>query len=163
MGSINKLLSVFDLDGVCIDSSHRYRTNEHNQIDLQYWRENCTPEKISMDKLLPHAKQFHSDVLSIETTVIIATARVMSEADFAYIDNHLSGADHIVHRLDEADQRKGINLKVNGINSCLDIHDYDYIHIYEDNESYLKGITEHFEKMGHGAVYPMFVQSNQGH
>lgn len=156
-------LKIYDLDGCTIDSSHRYKINKNNRIDLDHWRENSTPEKIAMDSLLPHAEQMINDINDSNTTVIIATARVMSKADFDFIDHHIGDPDFIVHRLDEHDHRSGIDLKVNGVNSCLNIHDFESISIYEDNFDYLMGITDIFESMGHKSVYPIFVPSNQGY
>lgn len=69
---------VFDLDGTVIDTSHRYRNLPCGKIDLQYWFENSTPEKIAKDSLLPlaHAwRRYYTE----GHTIIVCTARDFSD------------------------------------------------------------------------------------
>ena len=68
-------IHVYDLDGVLVDTSHRYRNLASGSIDLAYWLENRTEKNISRDKVLPLAKQYHADCLNPETYVVICTAR----------------------------------------------------------------------------------------
>jgi len=163
---MNKL-AIYDLDGTVICSKHRYKTVINNDgtenIDLQFWRENCIPEKIAKDSLLPHAKQMVKDLLDPMVCVIVATARVMQDADFNFITENLGIPNYIVHREGEHDNRKGVDLKVTGITKNVNIHSFKNITIFEDNFAYLKGMVEAFENMGHDSVYPIFVPSLQGH
>ena len=75
---------IFDLDHTVIDSSHRQLTRPDGSLDLDAWRENCTAEMISRDKLLPLAKVMRS-VFANGHTVIVCTARVMSPHDIAFL------------------------------------------------------------------------------
>lgn len=158
-------LAIYDLDGTVIDSSHRYRTDETGQnIDLQFWMENCTPEMIAKDSLLPHSKQFFNDLDCLDTMVVIATARTMTanDANFDYITENLGIPNYIIHRK-EGDTRKGQDMKTAKIMKNLkDVSKFESITIYEDNQDYLQGMTEFFD-YHNNSVYPIFVQSNQGH
>ena len=52
-----KKIHVYDLDGVLVDTSHRYRTDANGKTDMLYWGANHTAEKIALDKILPMAKK----------------------------------------------------------------------------------------------------------
>ena len=160
-----KKLAIYDMDGTIVDSSHRYQTMPCNtRIDLPHWIENCTDEKIAMDQVLPHYRQYEKDLQCDKTTVIIATARTMSQGDanYKYISNVLGDPDYIVHRT-KNDTRKGTDLKTSGIMQNLsDIENFDTITIYEDNMAYLQGMTEFFDNLV-SSVIPVFVKSNQGY
>ena len=52
-----KNISIFDLDGTIIDSSHRQMVKSDGTLDLAKWFENATAEKIFADKVLPLATQ----------------------------------------------------------------------------------------------------------
>lgn len=160
-----KKLAIWDLDGTVIDSTHRYKTAKcGTKIDLEYWTENTTPEKIMQDTLLPHHAQYKKDLNCPNTTVIIATARTMQKGDtnFKYIAEKVGQPDHIIHR-DENEHTKGAELKTSKIIKMLKtVEHYDTITIYEDNMTYLQGMTEFFESMVK-SVIPVFVFSHQGH
>lgn len=74
-------LHIYDVDGVLLDSSHRYRNKPNGSIDLDYWFMKATPENIAKDKPLPLAKQYASDCLNPHIYVIVCTARAYSIAD----------------------------------------------------------------------------------
>ena len=88
---------VFDLDGTVIDSRHRYATLPNGDIDLQHWRDHCTPEHIANDTLLPCANKMRR-AFNNGHKVIVATSRIMQEADFAFLDQHGLFADAILFR-----------------------------------------------------------------
>jgi len=159
-----KKLAIYDMDGTIVCSSHRYRS-KNNRIDLQYWRDNCTAEKIAQDSVLPHHRQYVKDLQCKNTKVIIATARSMikGDANFDFIKYRLGQPDHIVHRLGDDDHRKGVDLKNTGIiKNLTSLDSFGTITIYEDNLEYLQGMTEFFESKNK-VVYPIFVKSQQGH
>ena len=52
-----KQISIFDLDGTTIDSSHRQVTLPNGNLDIANWLENSTPSKIYADKVLPLSLQ----------------------------------------------------------------------------------------------------------
>lgn len=160
-----KKLAIYDMDGTIVSSQHRYKTAEcGTRIDLDHWIENGTPEKIMQDSLLPHHLQYKKDLDCNNTTVIIATARTMEKGDtnFKYIAEKVGEPDFIIHR-NPGEHTKGTELKTSKIIKMLKTVDqYDTITIYEDNMTYLKGITEFFENMVK-SVIPIFVFSHQGH
>jgi len=90
---------IFDLDGTVIDSSHRKLTLPDGTLDLAHWVENCTPNKIFCDKLLPLARVMRKQI-KLGARVIICTSRVMSEADFAFLRLHGLMGSAILHRAD---------------------------------------------------------------
>ena len=78
------MLYIFDLDGTVIDSSHRQNTLPDGSLDLAHWVENNTVEKILADSLLPLAEKMRS-VRSVKDTVAVITARVIQDADLAFL------------------------------------------------------------------------------
>lgn len=87
---------IFDLDGTVIDSSHRKATRPDGTLDLEHWIENCTPEKIAMDRLLPLADYMRNAYP--KQPVVVCTARVMDRADYDFLDNNGLHADEILSR-----------------------------------------------------------------
>lgn len=88
--------TIFDLDGTIIDSSHRKATLPDGSLDLDHWIENCTPEKIAADTLLPIADYMKRIFPHHE--VLICTARVMGEADYDFLFDNGILADTILSR-----------------------------------------------------------------
>ena len=66
---------VFDLDGTIVDTSHRYRNKPGtNEIDLDYWFANSTPENIARDTLLPLANAWRR-YFAEGHEIVVCTAR----------------------------------------------------------------------------------------
>lgn len=157
-------LAIYDLDGTVINSLHRYRTLENNKIDLQYWHDNCTDEKIAMDTLLPLADTYKRDLEDSNTMVAIATARTMQvgDANYKYISENLGIPHYIFHRK-QGDERKGVILKTTEIlNNIKRLSEFDNIRIYEDNKEYLDGMKEILGFVNTN-IEAIFVPSEQGH
>ena len=93
-----KRIHTYDLDGVLVDTSHRYRNKPDGSIDLQYWFENRTEEKIAQDKILPLAKQYMADCLNPEIYVMICTSRAYHVLDIQFIIGHLGAPDKLIMR-----------------------------------------------------------------
>jgi len=91
------MLYIFDLDGTVIDSSHRQNTLPDGSLDLANWIENNTPEKILADSLLPLADKMRS-VRSTQDTVAVITARVIGDADLAFMSRNRLKFDHLFSR-----------------------------------------------------------------
>ena len=89
-----KCITIFDLDGTCIDSSHRQATLEDGTLNLAHWFENATPEKIANDSLLPLAKEIRNRKAKGDY-VIVCTARNISDADIEFLKRH----DIMPHKL----------------------------------------------------------------
>jgi len=88
---------IYDLDGTVIDSNHRKLTKADGTLDLTHWVENCTPNKIFRDSLLPLARTMRQHIIE-GARVIICTSRVMSEADFAFLRLHRLMCNVVLHR-----------------------------------------------------------------
>jgi len=82
-----KCISIFDLDGTCIDSSHRQATLSDGTLNLAHWFENATPEKIASDRVLPLASEIRNRREKGDY-VVICTARNMSDADVEFLKRH---------------------------------------------------------------------------
>ena len=81
-----KNISIFDLDGTIIDSSHRQMVKPDGTLDLAKWFENATAEKIFADKVLPLAQQVRKRQKAGDY-VLVCTARNMTFADFEFLQN----------------------------------------------------------------------------
>lgn len=92
-----KNISIFDLDGTCIDSTHRQATLADGTLNLDAWIENATPEKIFQDTLLPLAQQVNKRGKRGDY-VVVCTARVMSDADFEFLASEGINPDKIISR-----------------------------------------------------------------
>ena len=159
MTAIRKI-SIYDMDGTIVDSTHRYRTvieNGIEHIDLQHWREN---EYRAMDDgLLPLAEQYRTELNDPSVYVIIATARVIRDADNQFIREILGVPDYIISRRGDTDTRSGKELKIKGLQKFFNLKQFrkaDAI-FYEDNVQYLKAVCDHFNIMG------VYIPSKQGH
>lgn len=152
-----KRVSVYDMDGTIVCSLHRYRTMPcGTKIDLQYWQDN--QHRAYDDSLLPLAKQYQDDIADPECYVIIATARVMGDADMAFIRDKLGMPNHIISRKD-GDSISGGLLKINGLTKFFNLRNFANAAwvFYEDNASYLKAVCDHFR------IHGVYIPSRQGH
>lgn len=158
MAKINRV-SIYDMDGTIVDSSHRYRTivdKNGERIDLPFWRENS---HLAMDdSLLPLASQYYRDLLDENCFVIIATARVMGEPDWQFVREVLGEPDYFISRKD-GDTQSGTTLKINGLAKFFNLVTFKNAEFcfYEDNVSYLKAVCDRFNIRG------VYVPSKQGH
>lgn len=158
MPTIRKV-SIYDMDGTIVDSSHRYRTIQTPngpKIDLQYWRDN--EYRAMEDGLLPLAEQYMDELRDPSVYVIIATARVMHAPDWQFVNNILGAPDYFISRKD-GDTQSGNTLKINGLQKFFNLKQFRkaYAVFYEDNTSYLKAVCDHFNIRG------VYIPSNQGH
>jgi hydroxymethylpyrimidine pyrophosphatase-like HAD family hydrolase len=146
-----KEIHIYDMDGTIVDSLHRFRTLPNGKIDLQYWIENCTPEKIAQDTLLPLAEQYQAQLADPEIYVAIATARVLEDADMDYIKNVLGMPNKIVSRNGRADTRKGVEMKIAGFGFLKNLKQFKNkaCHFYEDNLEYLHGVADYLNAEKH--------------
>lgn len=154
-----KRVSIYDMDGTIVDSSHRYRTvkDEHGErIDLDYWRANQF--RAMEDSLLPLAGQYVVDLNDPHCYVIIATARVMGAADWEFVNSILGKPDFFVSRKD-GDSQSGKTLKIRGLARFFNLKNFKgaAFTFYEDNVDYLKAVCDHFRITG------VYVPSQQGH
>jgi len=158
MAKIRKV-SIYDMDGTIVDSLHRYRTivdDRGERIDLDYWREN--EYRAGEDSLLPLAQQYREDLQDENCFVIIATARVLRDADNVFIRDILGEPDYIISRID-GDTVSGGKLKIAGLTKFFNLkpfRDAEFT-FYEDNVQYLKAVCDRFGIRG------VYIPSKQGH
>jgi phosphoglycolate phosphatase-like HAD superfamily hydrolase len=153
-------LRIYDMDGTIVDSSHRYRTiigpDNIERIDLDYWRAN--EYRAMEDGLLPLAKQYMADIEDSGTYTIIATARVMGDADWKFVNEILGKPNYFISRK-AGDSQSGKTLKIKGLQKFFNLRNFraaDAI-FYEDNIQYLKAVCDHFNITG------VYIPSVQGH
>ena len=84
---MNEHIYIFDGDGTIIDSSHRGLINSDGSINLEYWKENSTPEKIAKDKMLP-LWDYAQWLKSQGHRLIFCTARELGKADHQFFIRH---------------------------------------------------------------------------
>jgi hypothetical protein len=154
-----KRVAIYDMDGTIVDSSHRYRTivdDNGERIDLDYWREN--EYRAMEDQLLPMAEQYKQDLADPECYVIIATARVMNEPDWAFVTNKLGMPDYFISRPKDS-SISGKLLKINGLAKFFNLMNFKNAEFvfYEDNIQYLKAVCDRFKIRG------VYIPSVQGH
>ena len=158
MAKITKV-SIYDMDGTIVDSTHRYRTiidENGERIDLDFWRQN--EYKAFDDSLLPLAEQYKADLNNENCYVIIATARILRGADNEFIKQILGEPDYIISRSENSNISGG-KLKINGLAKFFNLitfKDAEFT-FYEDNVQYLKAVCDRFNIRG------VYVPSKQGH
>ena len=154
-----KRIRIYDMDGTIVCSLHRYRTiidDRGERIDLAYWREN---EHLALDdSLLPLVQEYWQDLSDPETYTIIATARVLGDADREFISTKLGEPDYIVSRK-AGDTQSGKTLKIGGLAKFFNLVNFktDDVVFYEDNVQYLKAVCDRFGIRG------VYIPSKQGH
>ena len=154
-----KKIAIFDMDGVLVDSSWRYRVSkdDNTKIDLQFWRDN--EKGAYFDELLPMALEYQKMLKDPDTYVIIATARTMNTASWAFIQSKLGKPNAMIYRKDN-DNRGGADMKIAGLKKLLSLKQFRNIKditMYEDNAKYLQAICMYFNCRG------VFIPSKQGH
>ena len=117
-----KNISIFDLDGTCIDSSHRSVTRPDGTLSLSHWRANATPEKIFGDSLLPLAYEVNKRCKAGDFT-IVSTARMMTDADFEFLMNEGINP-HLILSRKAGDNRPDAELKLNSLRSLFNLKQF---------------------------------------
>lgn len=152
-------VSIYDMDGTIVDSSHRYRTisGPHGErIDLDHWRAN--EFRAMEDSLLPMAEQYKQDLKDENCFVIVATAREMNEPDWQFVREILGEPDYFISR-SKGSTISGGQLKINGLAKFFNLRSFAGAEFtfYEDNVNYLKAVCDRFNIRG------VYVPSVQGH
>lgn len=164
-----KQVKIWDMDGVLVDSSHRYSTvireDGKEVINLPFWRERETEFYIMRDGLLPHAQEYQDDLKNPEIYTVIATARQLAadSPDWRFIRERLGMPHHIIHRK-PGDSRSGALLKVLGLRKLFALRQFRQVlesgavQFCEDNRDYLRAVCEAFP-----TIRGVYVPSVQGH
>ena len=153
-----KTIHVFDLDGTVINSEHRYRLGDDGKIDLPHWIENCKPEMIEKDTLLPHAYLYKALIKDPSAYVVIATSRFAQKADFEYVKQNLGEPDKFIYRHADNNHMKGADLKIAGLRFLNNLKQFQGTirYFYEDNKDYLYPVAAFLKAQA------IFVPSEQG-
>ena len=157
---------IFDIDGVLLDSSHRYKSvlskEGKARIDLDHWRAN--EHRTIEDKVLPLAAHYKKVLSQKNSFIIIATSRIMSAVDYQVIETKLGKPHALISRL--TNEQKGGDLKLNGIIRTLadlNLNSIDTFHIFEDNVQYLKHIADGIKQHYNVQPFAHYIVSNQGY
>ena len=156
-----KELHIYDIDGVLVDSSHRYRyiigADGWRAIDLPYWIANRKHAK--RDRLLPLAKQYQAQNSDPSIFTVLATARVMTPAEWRHVETVLTMPDHFISRT-EGNTESGAALKIKDLQTMLDaLPELARLpgYFYEDNTDYLTAVCDTFNYKG------IYCASKQGY
>jgi hypothetical protein len=95
--NIEPIISIYDLDGTIIDSSHRATHDKEGNIDLENWKAKSTKDFIFQDSLMPLYAQLVADYKN-GNMVILCTARELGKWDLEYIHSHNIYYDRIISR-----------------------------------------------------------------
>ena len=95
--NIEPIISIYDLDGTIIDSSHRATHDENGNIDLENWKAKSTKDFIFQDSLMPLYTQLVKDYKN-GNLVILCTAREFSKWDWEFLHIHNIYYDRVISR-----------------------------------------------------------------
>lgn len=142
-----KKIHVYDLDGVLVDTSHRYRNKPDGSIDLDYWFANRTAEKIAQDKLLPLASQYQNDCTNPHIYTVICTARAHHALDIDFIVNILGTPDKLIMR-PVGNMGRDDFLKFNQLRALFNLRQFKNLRreLWEDNQQNIATLSQLFSK-----------------
>ena len=145
-----KNISIFDLDGTIIDSSHRQATLPDGTLNLKHWFENATAEKIFDDTVLPLATQVRRRQ-NAGVYVMVCTARNMQDADFEFLQNAGICPDKIISR-PTGNMEADATLKAKQLNSFLSLKQFAKANkvMFDDAAS----VRSTLRKIGIAVIHP---------
>jgi FMN phosphatase YigB (HAD superfamily) len=145
-----KQVTIFDLDGTVIDSSHRQLYNANGKLNLNKWLENNTPEKIFKDKILPLAQEMRRRHKKGDY-IIINTARCLSYADYEFMMENGIFADKIIDR-PNGNMENDAKLKRKQLNSFLSLKQFKQAHkiMFDDNNE----VRSLLRQIGISVIHP---------
>lgn len=131
-------ISIWDLDGTVIDSSHRHATKADGSLDLEHWIENNTPQKIARDTLLPLIHVMRAEAQA-GNFIVICTARVLARADYIFFRNNKVPFDYVLSR-PRGDATGDAELKVRGLSRFLSKvqRNWSNCEMWDDNPSVIE-------------------------
>lgn len=138
-------IRVYDVDGVLVDSSHRYRNLPDGSIDLTYWKDNA--HKVNEDTLLPHVAQYRADCKSSEIYVIVCTARELHPRDLAFITGTLGKPNKIIMR-PIGDNTPDAILKTRALSRLFNLRQFAKLprFLFEDNPRNIAALSKLFTR-----------------
>jgi len=137
-----KQISIFDLDGTTIDSSHRQATLSNGNLNLKHWFKNATPSKIFNDKVLPLALQVRRRQKKGDY-VIVHTARNMTYADYEFLMENGICPNKIISRPIGNNTADGV-LKRKQLSSLLNLKPFKQARkiMFDDNLEVKKEVSK---------------------
>ena len=137
-----KQVSIFDLDGTTIDSSHRQITGSKGNLDLAKWFKNATPSKIFKDKVLPLSLQIRRRQKKGDYT-IVHTARNMTFADYEFLMENGICPNKIISRPKGNNVADGV-LKRKQLSSLFNLKQFKNANkvIFDDNLEVKKEVSK---------------------
>jgi FMN phosphatase YigB (HAD superfamily) len=149
-----KNITIFDLDGTVIDSSHRQATLPDGTLNLKHWFENATPEKIFKDKILPLAQQIRRRSKAGDYTMI-CTARTLSDADLEFFHQEGLLVDKIISRK-QGDNTPDGELKAKQLRSFFSLKQFKDLNkvMFDDAPSVRKSLR----RLGISVIDPSKIQ-----
>ena len=145
-----KQVTIFDLDGTTIDSSHRQVTDANDNLDLANWLENSTPSKIFDDKVLPLAQEVRRRNKKGDYT-IICTARNLQYADLEFMMQEGILADKVISR-PKGNNENDAKLKRKQLNSFLSLKQFKNANkvMFDDNNQ----VRSELRQIGISVIHP---------
>ena len=145
-----KQITIFDLDGTTLDSSHRQATLPNGNLNLAHWKENSTPEKIFDDKVLPLAQEVRRRNKKGDYT-IVCTARTLSYADFEFLMQEGILADKVISR-PLGNNEDDAKLKRKQLNSFLSLRQFKQANkvMFDDNNN----VRSELRQIGISVIHP---------
>jgi hypothetical protein len=143
-------IHTYDLDGVLVDTSHRYRNLPDGRIDLDYWFANRTAEKIAKDKLLPLAKQYIADCINPRIYTVICTSRAYHPLDIEFIIGRLGAPDKLLMR-PVGNMGRDDFIKFNQLRALFNLRQFQNLprSLWEDNRQNISTLAELFTNTFH--------------
>ena len=145
-----KQVTIFDLDGTVIDSSHRQVTDSNGNLNLAKWFENNTPKKIFQDKILPLAQEIRRRHKKGDY-IIINTARNLSYADYEFMMENGILADKVIDR-PQGNMENDAELKRKQLNSFLSLKQFKKANkvMFDDNNK----VRSLLRQIGISVIHP---------
>lgn len=138
-----KRIMIFDLDSTVIDSNHRTPKNLDGSIKLAEFAKMNTKENIFKDTLLPLANVMKKAIAS-KDFVIVATARIMADADFEFLKNNNIEPNLVLSRSENEKTKPDADLKFNKLNRLFNLKQFKNSEkiMFDDNSSVLSKMRE---------------------
>lgn len=143
-----KRIHTYDLDGVLVDTSHRYRNKADGTIDLDYWF--AKRHLIDNDTLLPLAKQYLADCLNPEIYVIICTSRSHYIDDINFITTRLGAPNKLIMR-PMGNMEGDAKLKRRQLQRIFNLRQFKNLprRFWDDNKKNLEACRHLFDEVFH--------------
>lgn len=142
-------LFVFDLDGVLVDTSHRYRNKPDGTIDLDYWFAMRTPENIAKDTLLHHSRVYFEANADPRIYTIICTSRMYNVMDIEFIVGYLGAPNKLLMRPEDERLSPDGQLKRRQLQRIFNLKQFKGLpkFLWEDNKGNIEALHDIFDNV----------------